>query len=171
MKKSILIMAILVATIAAFAQNVSVQKDFNRHEIRVGIGDPFVAFYSAQPNTMNHICPPINIEYHYRALKWLWVGGGINFYGSFEPDKKAWQLSTPYLSTRFSYFNREHVILYSGFSASLFAITDSAKNLKRTVYSHFTLFGVSAGNRNWFGSAELGLGYKGFLNLGFGYRF
>jgi hypothetical protein len=40
------------------------------------------------------------------------------------------------------------------------------------IYSAFqvTLFGVKAGGSHWFGSFELGAGYKGVASLGVGYE-
>ncbi|MBO7630398.1 MAG: hypothetical protein J6S87_10770 [Bacteroidales bacterium] len=41
------------------------------------------------------------------------------------------------------------------------------------IYSAFqaTLFAVKAGGNHWFGTFELGAGYKGFAALGVGYEF
>jgi len=94
---------------------------------------------------------------------------------------------------RFSYLNRPHVTLYSAFSvgmASFFGETSSTNviypeyrhpwfsdGIKRdyepSLFSmlHITLFGVKAGYRHWFGSLELGAGYKGLGSIGVGYEF
>lgn len=98
---------------------------------------------------------------------------------------------------RLSWFNRPHVTLYSELSfgvtkfigrvtnydlsyadnsTTYFDInTNSSTNDKnpRTLFfsPHVTLFGIRAGGEHWFGSFELGVGFKGFGAIGVGYGF
>ncbi len=95
---------------------------------------------------------------------------------------------------RFSWFNRSHVTLYSELSFGLtkfigkvtnydldyvdnsdsyFDINSSHNGQPRTLFPslHVTLFGVRAGGEHWFGSFELGAGFKGFGAIGVGYGF
>ena len=83
---------------------------------------------------------------------------------------------------RFSYFNRPHVTLYSGLSVGVdlhipgkYEGNEAYKDYypDPLFYSAFqaTLFGVKAGGSHWFGSFELGAGYKGIASLGVGYEF
>lgn len=94
---------------------------------------------------------------------------------------------------RFSYLNRPNVTLYSALSvgmASFFGET-IATNLiypehrhpwfsdalnrdhEPTLFSmlHVTLFGLKASYKHFFGSLELGAGYKGLGSIGVGYEF
>lgn len=94
---------------------------------------------------------------------------------------------------RFSWFNRPHVTLYSELSVGLTRFTGTVTNYDlsyddnntpyfdmggdnsrpRPVYPslHLTLFGIRAGGEHWFGSFELGAGFKGFGTLAVGYEF
>ena len=94
---------------------------------------------------------------------------------------------------RLSWFNRPHVTLYSelAFGVTKFigkvtnydlAYADNSvaylelggyNSRPRTVFPslHVTLFGIRAGGEHWFGSFELGAGFKGFGAIGVGYGF
>ncbi len=98
---------------------------------------------------------------------------------------------------RFSWFNRPHVTLYSELSfgvtkfigrvtnydlsyadnsTTYFDINPNSntnnKNPQTLFFSpHVTLFGIRAGGEHWFGSFELGAGFKGFGAIGVGYVF
>ena len=93
---------------------------------------------------------------------------------------------------RFSYLNRPHVTLYSALSVGLAEffgeednydvvypehrhpwLSDVDRDYMPTQFStlHVTLLGVKAGWRHWFGSVELGAGYKGLGSIGIGYEF
>lgn len=128
---------------------------------------------------------PITLGYRFRVLKWLWVGGDISycgFFGSFrEPytDQKVGAYRDHFISimpaVRFSYLNREYVTLYSGIAGGIaFEFGKTYPDYKfhnNHLALQCTLFGVSAGNQSWFGFAELGWGFKGYANAGFGFRF
>jgi len=127
--------------------------------------------------------PVVSVGYLYRVTKFLWLGANVNWVGVYG---KIFDASTelPICSysenqfallptIRFSYLNKKYVTLYSGLSTGLFLSSvknDTGHSMKVGFAGQLTLFGVSAGN-NWFGYAELGVGYKGFVNAGFGYKF
>lgn len=120
-----------------------------------------------------------SFSYMFRVKKWFWVGGEITYAGFYTnvydkfTDKVVGHNNSHLISImpkiRFSYFNRKHVMLYSGLSLG-FGIEINPD----FVWGHFagqlTTFGVKAG-ANWFGFAEIGWGYKGFGLVGFGYHF
>lgn len=195
MKKFLLLSALTVLLFStAFAQVPSTPThSFKHHEIRFGLGDPLLLYHQL-PETFNssltigqlfqkapyggRICTtlPITIGYRYRALKWLWIGGDLSYCGMFgRPDNPIltesfnahlFQLA---LSVRFSYLNREKVTLYSEFTHSIVSVNKGFVHNER-VHAQYTLIGVEFGSQQWFGSAELGYGFKGIINVGVGYH-
>ena len=127
--------------------------------------------------TITRCTPTFSFSYHYRALKWLWVGatGTITGFKATYRDRltdeitgsKSEVLGTLMGDLRFSYFNRQHVTLYSGFGLGV------AFDNQIGVFpaGQLTAFGVKAGGKHWFGNLELGVGQKGFMSAGFGYQF
>ena len=89
----------------------------------------------------------------------------------------------PAAELRFSYLNRKHVTLYSGFGLGIgfmvghpYKQIDFVTNEERVPHYHYSSFqltaiGVRAGSEHWFGTAELGFGARGFATLGAGYAF
>ena len=144
------------------------------------------------------VTPQFSFNYHYRVTPWFWVGVMLNYAHYYDQLLTPWDnfggqitYSLPnserYFSVvgilpdiRFSYFNRPHVTLYSaislGFNAYIkeerISMLDGTISDHPTFFSayHVTLFGVKAGGSHWFGSFELGAGYKGFVSLGVGYE-
>jgi len=128
---------------------------------------------------------PITVGYRYRLLKWLWLGCDVSycgFYGSFRDpytDQKVGNYRDHFIAImpaiRFSYLNKEHVTLYSGLATGIgLEYCKSYPDYKaHNNYFAFqcTFFGVSAGSQSWFGFAELGCGFKGYVNAGLGFRF
>ena len=142
------------------------------------------------------VTPLFSFNYHYRITPWFWVGFMLNYAHYYDQLCYPWDsfggqatYSLPscerYFSVigilpdiRFSYFNRPHVTLYSaislGFNAYILEkISGETLTSHPTFYSAVpvTAFGVKAGGNHWFGSFELGAGYKGFASLGVGYEF
>lgn len=128
---------------------------------------------------------PITLGYRFRVLKWLWVGGDVSycgFFGAFKDrytDQKVGDYRDHFISimpaVRFSYLNRDHFTLYSGIAGG-FALEycksyPDYKAHNNHLAFQLTLLGVSAGSQRWFGFAELGCGFKGYVNAGFGFRF
>ena len=128
---------------------------------------------------------PITLGYRFRVLKWLWVGGDVSycgFFGSFRDlytDQKVGDYRDHFISimpaVRFSYLNRKYVTLYSGIAGGIALEYGKTYPDYKFHNNHLalqcTLFGVSAGSQSWFGFAELGWGFKGYVNAGFGFRF
>ena len=127
--------------------------------------------------------PLFTTHYLFRITKFLWLGGNVNMMGVFgniydgTNDMKIGAYRETQFAImpeiRFSYLNKKYVTLYSGFSTG-YVLTAGHNGdetfVKHGIVNQITWFGVSAGHK-WFGFAELGLGYKGFVNAGFGYRF
>ena len=195
MKKILFFTVLITICLGLYAQvSGTATHSFKRHEIRFGVGDPLVQRYYLSPiytrqslsfsrvfsrapyDGFIHTTLPISVGYRYRALTWLWVGGDVNFIGYFgrpasgstvEPFNSFMVHAS--LAVRFSYLNREMVTLYSEYSHG---IVGWSKNVvaRERMLSQFTLIGVEFGCGRWFGSAELGIGYKGLLNVGVGCR-
>jgi hypothetical protein len=144
------------------------------------------------------ISPLLSGSYHYRIMPWFWIGISMNYAYYVKNIRFRYPWDAPLeLSVagtrdyhllgimpdiRFSYFNRPHVTLYSALSIGLNLHIPGKYEGDETfqdyypdplVYSNFqvTLFGVKAGGKHWFGSFELGAGYKGIAALGVGYEF
>lgn len=148
-------------------------------------------------STHDLMYPIISACYHYRVTPWLWIGISTNYsyyskdiyvrYGHNIFDlrlegNKTYHLLGIMPDIRFSYFNRPHVTLYSSLSIGVNLHIPGKYEGDETYkdyypdplfYSAFqaTLFGVKAGGSHWFGSFELGAGYKGIASLGVGYEF
>lgn len=202
MKKSILLLLLSVPFgLGLFAQEAAPdwRQTFKRHEFSLAIGDPVMAnrvrsvHFSNNNSTSWLEIPtytnvkttlPITLGYRFRLLKWLWLGGDISYCGFFGTSRNIYTEEPVYgyrentvsimPAIRFSYFNREHVTLYSGFASGLKFGFSKAYNERRSYVRlpfQLTLFGVSAGSQSWFGFAEIGVGTEGFAKAGFGYRF
>ena len=132
--------------------------------------------------------PTFSFNYHYRVAKWLWVGGLTTVTGLHNTwrdrftDEVTGHGSEVHLSwmpdLRFSYLNRKHVTLYSGFGFGLRLVSLKDSQVFDGEHIHYctptyqlTAFGVKAGAKNWFGNLELGCGIKGVVSAGFGYEF
>ncbi len=129
--------------------------------------------------------PIFSFNYHYRVNKWFWVGGlttitGIhNTWRDRLTDERTGSGNEVFWSImpdlRFSYLNRKHITLYSGFGVGLLLwhVKDPyADTINYLAASYqLTLFGIKAGANHWFGNLELGAGYKGFISVGVGYEF
>ena len=188
----------LLAGLYAQEQPADWRQTMKRNEFSLSVGDPvfanwtrFVDFSSARgswleiPTTTDvYTTLPITLSYRYRLLKWLWLGGDISYCGFFGTSRNIYTGEPMYRyrentvcimpAVRFSYLNREHVTLYSGFASGLKFGFSKAYNEKQSYVRlpfQLTLFGVSAGSQSWFGFAEVGVGNEGFAKAGFGYRF
>lgn len=202
MKKAIVMLLCAVALCAglyAQEQPSDWRQTMKRNEFSLSIGDPAFAnltrsvdFSSSRegswldvPTTTNvYTSFPITLSYRYRLLKWLWLGCDISYCGFYGTSRNIYTEEPVYKyrentvcimpAIRFSYLNREHVTLYSGFASGLKFGFSEAYNEKHSYVRlpfQLTLFGVSAGSQSWFGFAEIGVGNEGFAKAGFGYRF
>ncbi len=136
----------------------------------------------------NQSTPIFAFSYHYRAAKWFWVGLSVN-YNHFSVIEKHLPSSSNHFNAvclmpdvRFSYLNRPHCTLYSAAALGLSFVSyedriqlmlgsDYEDGLALLPTFHLTAFGVKAGAKHWFGSAEIGYGFKGFASVGVGYEF
>ena len=186
---------ILIITVILFSTSVlCAQKDtsFYRHEVKASAGLSFItSLWLQEDGTIANF----SVSYSYRPLKWLWGGvNGINYFGErIYYDWREYDVNGNYkdFSTskikycfviapeiRFSYLNRESIILYSALSAGVGwedGYGDRYNKYPHTFsYFHVTLFGISGNlgrNKNIFIGGELGIGMKGFFQIHAGYRF
>lgn len=138
--------------------------------------------------------PTISIGYQYRLAKWFWLGGTFSYTGFYEAkyerisNLKCSSYNSHLISilpeARFSWLNKEKVTMYSGFGLGLAIYTDDThysdkfyspkpRTWDETSYApafHLTAVGIHVGKK-WYGFAELGFGYKGIIQAGFGYNF
>ncbi|MDR1591758.1 MAG: hypothetical protein LBS16_02590 [Prevotellaceae bacterium] len=127
----------------------------------------------------------LSLSYYYHPAKWFWVGGWA--YGAATSGGEVYDAHTDKLlrtndcfmlsiapAVRFSYLNRKAVTLYSGLAFGFsFLWTDTGVNntgFELLPASQVTFFGVSFGKK-LFGNVELGIGMKGIISAGIGYRF
>ena len=202
MKKAIMMILCAVPLLTglyAQEQPADWRQTMKRNEFSLSVGDPafakltrIVSFSSNRegswldiPTYTNvYTSLPITLSYRYRLLKWLWLGGDVSYCGFFGTSRNIYTEEPVYKyrentvcimpAIRFSYLNREHVTLYSGFASGLkFGSAKAYNEIYRYVRLPFqiTFFGVSAGSQSWFGFAEVGFGNEGFAKAGFGYRF
>ena len=189
MKKWFFISIMLLFTSVSYAQK---DDSFYNHEVKLSVGDALV--YSAFLDELFYC--NVSIAYLYRPVKWFWIGGNfINYFGNrihynwreydiddnYRDFKKSKMKYIVVLAPeiRFSYLNKERVILYSSFSMGVgwengydYKITD--KYPQKIPYFQTTFFGFSVNfgkNDNIFLGGELGNAFKGLLNFHGGYRF
>jgi len=120
----------------------------------------------------------LSFGYRYRITKWFWLGADINYVGFYGYSKTNYvpyneSMFTLLPTARFSYLNRPFVTLYS--QIALGYTWDLLQNGNNYDFgSHIgyqvTFIGVNFG-KDVFGSAEIGFGFKGFVNAGIGYKF
>ena len=162
---------------------------------------PWIHFRSGSEESeegIEKLTPIFSVSYHYRVSPWFWVGVSMNYSYYAKGIRIRYSWDDPYAlqvegtrsyhllgfmpEIRFSYLNRPHVTLYSALSAGVdmhisgkYEGDEQYKDYypDQLFYSafHVTLFGVKAGGSHWFGSLELGAGYKGFVCAGVGYEF
>ena len=150
-------------------------------------------FYRDVVNTLTFVTPTLNFEYRYRFAKWFWFGGLVSYadiYNQYKDrvtQEAVAHTNIHYISVmpsvRFSWLNKKYITLYSGLSLGCTVAvgnkywSDIPNN--GTLYEPFggaslsgqlTAVGIQGG-KNWYGFAEIGLGYQGFVKAGFGYKF
>lgn len=126
----------------------------------------------------------LNVDYGYWVRNWLHVGVAASYTGGFTGEFHRYnhqRLSSRNLhiisllpQLRFAYLNRNVVQLYSsvaiGASFSIGNLNGRVRPGRAMVALDIKLIGISIGRR-WFGFAELGYGWRGIFNAGFGCRF
>ena len=126
---------------------------------------------------------PVTISYYNQILNWMQVGAEVSTM-SLCTTEKTWEGSTYayYLTTnlyvlgglRFNYYHKGITDLYSGLSLGAKLMMESTQQdgivaVTAGLAFQLTALGVRFGKRVY-GSAELGYGYKGLLNVGIGVR-
>lgn len=162
-----------------------------RHEVRVGWGDMMfetVAFHDSPSHNWantdvisdkylttdlvdHRYTGHIFADYHYNVLKWLAVGGQIDFEGIFWKEvtygknhiqvgeaKDVKNYNVVLMPTvRFTYFHSQWVNLYSGLGIGLNIACDNSNQREAAIAFNINLLSVSVGNEHWFGAVEFGL--------------
>jgi len=189
MKRIIFTAVILLSTLVLCAQE---DIDFYKHEIKASLGPSLIAEAWMQDGIRYR---NISIAYFYRPVKYFWVGANFTnilgdkiYYhwreyavdGSFSDFSKSKMKYCAVIAPeiRFSYFNREAVILYGAFSGGI-AMENGyddrwTKYPEILPYIQLTYFGFSCNfgqKKNIFLGGELGLGLKGLISVHGGYRF
>jgi len=175
--------------LALYAQE---NNDFYKHELRTSLGPSKISKAWLQDEGCKGY---FSIAYFYRPVKYFWVGANfINFLGDkiyyrwreysvdgsfsdFSKSKmKYCAVITPEI--RFSFLNREAVILYGAFSGGIAmenGYDDKWEKYPNILpYIQLTFLGVSGNfgaKKNIFLGGELGIGMKGLISMHGGYRF
>lgn len=126
---------------------------------------------------------PLTFSHMFRVKKWFWVGGLFSYTGIFNQEyDRATRDAVGYTkehffaiapAIRFSWVNTKYVTMYSGISLGvMFSLlqTQQTKSFDIDPFFQLTSIGVSVGKK-WYGFSELGIGAKGIVTAGFGYRF
>ena len=189
MKRIIIFAVILISTSVLCAQK---DTSFYRHEIKASAGVNLAARLWLQEGDafLN-----FSTTYSYRPLKWLWVGVyTINYFGErLYYDWREYDVNGNYKDftasktkycfaiaqeVRFSFLNKESIILYGALSGGIGLEGGYDKKYIKYPhtfsYFHVTYFGTSGNfgrNNNIFIGMELGIGMKGLLHVYGGYRF
>lgn len=126
----------------------------------------------------------LSFGYMFRVKKWFWVGAAATYLGTYSnvfdrnTDEKIGVQNEHIISLlpyiRFSYLNKKYVTLYSALSIGGVLGVNRDPNCENffeaNLAGQLTAFGITVG-KQWFGYTEFGIGMKGFVNAGFGYRF
>ncbi len=197
-KQFAIIMLILISSVAYVQAQDEIEQDWRlelpRHEVGLGIGDPFMALlyrpgdysYDSSPhetwfNDRNYYhgpvyttCP-ISFHYLYRVAKFLWLGGTFSYCGVYakryemcDRAQIGW-MNEHYLTLmptiRFSYLNKKYVTLYSGVSTGcVLGIVSPTKLSARPDVQCYF-----AGQLTAFG-VSTGNKWYGFTEIGIGYN-
>jgi len=124
----------------------------------------------------------LTVGYSYRVTKWFWVGADLSYCGFYTPvyDRPTGVIDrydhTHLLhimpTFRFSWVNKKIVTCYSdlGLGLRLEKHGGIYNDFFVSMLGQITLVGVRVG-RQWYGSAEFGVGPMGVFRFGFGYQF
>lgn len=155
-----------------------------------GCDESFYGYPGSFPGERRYYSGPLRMSgavsavYTYRARRWLEVGGSVTYAGFYRnfmhaSDRRvAFRQREHYLALmpvlRFSWFNSRTVRLYSTFQLG-WQLGFEKYSSDRFDTFHYaaiqvTPLGISVGRRI-FGYAEIGIGMRGVLVGGIGYRF
>lgn len=145
----------------------------------VGLFSPLIG---TQPSSTEINIKSIGVatlSYQHKFNKAKWFGLGAEFaytYCKFKIKDKtteengSFHALIPMLNTNFYYFQRKHIEFYSGLSVGAAFLVDNKKT-DVSFAGHINVFGLSAGGEHLRYHCELGVGMKGFVNMGIGYKF
>lgn len=120
-----------------------------------------------------------SVGYLYHPLRWLWLGADVaslvavqNIYDRPTGERIGRNCSSYtqlQYTMRFSYLNRRHVYLYSGFSTGILfcGYNQSLSEILPAV--QFTPIGVMAGGEHLKAFAEIGYGMRSLFTVGISY--
>lgn len=176
-QRLILFFLISMGIHGVFAQeNSSTLQDYKLNDIEIS------STYLVLPLVTNeNAIPSVSLSYYHRIKKWFWIGTILNFNNvtsdqevfDFEGNekKKNYNCFGIAPTVRFSYVNKPNFLLYSALAVGLQTIYQERKWSIATVpYFQGTWIGISYGKNVYFGG-ELGVGFKGILNVNVGCRF
>ena len=188
MKKLMMIAALMVASVSAYAQN-----DDLKNEIGVFYGFGSVSTYASiipgafsaafSSSDQNSFLGPIGVEYYYHVTPIIALGGVGSYAGcNWDNDNFKSSYITVMPSIKFNWLRRNHWGMYSALSAGVMFVSDkvsSSYNGEKKVESdNATTFmfqgtgiGIEAGGEAIRAFAELGFGEKGALCAGLRYKF
>ncbi|MBR1928911.1 MAG: hypothetical protein IJ834_04135 [Paludibacteraceae bacterium] len=160
----------------------SVENAFKQHEVRIGWGDMLfetVAFYYRKSNTwVDKLSYPDNYtysalhhhsytgylfaDYHYNVLRWLEVGGQVDFEGIFWQETTYNNQHMPISDTkyinnynlvfmptiRFVWYHSQWVNLYSGLAVGVNIAFDNQHKVKCAPAFNLNLIGMMAGGKH-----------------------
>lgn len=208
MKRTVLTLFSMLIACSLFAQkNVYPEWNDERHNLYLSVGTPSAesalinliiaipeALAEHPDNTIlyGHYC----LQYHYQVLPWLRVGAKGDWEGSrylsYQEKEKINQKAVVHkhaaaltASCQFTYFNRQHVKLYSGLDAGAMAYifdrkfsegytpseNEAALDCTWLPAINLTVLGVNAGGKHVWGLAELNLGSDAIFRAGIGVQF
>lgn len=126
---------------------------------------------------------PVIVSYTQELKRWLALNFTISYYNAHQKifDSRTDKVSNKYSQhnfafipmVRFTYLNHPIVRVYSAIGIGITCKRAGWTNDRTTenyISGHLTGLGVSVG-KNIFGMFEFGVGEKGFINIGTGYRF
>lgn len=170
----------------------SVGDAFFAHEMNMGIivnYDPFPPSYrdwfEDDIYTSRTVrLPNFELSYYYAFRKWFLLGAevGYNYLGyeqRYVTDNSHYRTNSEHmltmmLSARFEYINNKYFGLYQGLAFGvglIFGTKDTELQYVSPLPAfQFNLLGMRFGNKVY-GTLELGIGAKGFANIGIGTRF
>lgn len=182
-KYFVILLAVWLMPMAMHAETKET-RDQQRHEFRIGYGDPMFETmrWKDEPNKLG---VPMNVrqdyrytghiygEYMYRVNSWLGVGGQLDFgattfkYNTYKLNDAGEQYlasSDPRYfydvclmpSVRFTYFHHEWVNLYSGLQLGVGIHGDYKGRAECGAAFGITALGLSVGRDHWFGTFEFG---------------
>ena len=195
MKQAIAIISIILLCGHIAAETVENRLD-NRHELRIGWGDPMAEYFSDYPYVRNYdgiyyldayYSGHCLAGYQYRINSWLSAGVDVDCQITAWNEHPEMQVVRAGVSrevdlyvlpsVRFTYFSRPWINLYSGVSLGGVLFMD-LNELYGSFAVNVNLFGISVGREHLFAAFEIGYLASGYtlwgsryFSIAAGYRF